>query len=248
MEGHLESCLSSMIQLGLLLSVCSSLPFFVYEPWLIGLFDISRPERDWRVRQYPHCCYCRSRPWFCEFKELSSTWGGTFSDLVVCRMSSGVLTQNTLLPKQLIGRKGVVVSPASSYHHLICLYVWHSFFIVGVYYNSGHSEYQVAEGSRATDQTIVIGPQGPGFPVQWNPRYGIAAGMCANPDHRETYTLNLDGPRVPATSSGSDGYVVNPKDHQGGFMVCEFIYYVEVGGDYRLGVLMIVFFFLACEF
>ena len=96
---------------------------------------------------------------------------------------------------------------------------------VGVYYNSGQSEFQVAEGTRPTNQTIVVGPQGPNFPVQWNPRYSIAAGMGANSDHRESYSLNLDGPRVPATlPTGSDGYVVNPKDHHAdSFVVCEFI-------------------------
>jgi hypothetical protein len=59
--------------------------------------------------------------------------------------------------------------------------------------------------------------------VQWNPRYAIAAGFGANPDHRESYDLNTGGPRVPAVSSAtaSDGYVVNPKDHADGFNVGE---------------------------
>jgi hypothetical protein len=93
---------------------------------------------------------------------------------------------------------------------------------VGVYENSGLSNYMVSEGSSPTNQTIVVGAQGPNFPVQWNPRYAIAAGMGANPDHRESYSLNMDGPRKP-TDTGSDGYVVNPKDHEDGFTVCEYL-------------------------
>ncbi|KAF9525771.1 alkaline-phosphatase-like protein [Crepidotus variabilis] len=89
---------------------------------------------------------------------------------------------------------------------------------VGVYQNSGLSGYMVADGSLPTNQTIVYGPQGPNFPVQWNPRYALAAGFGASPDRRETYGLNLEGPRVPATS-GTDGFVVNPADNQGGFIV-----------------------------
>ena len=46
--------------------------------------------------------------------------------------------------------------------------------------------------------------------------------MGANPDYRE----NLNGRRVPATSpTGSDEYVVNPKDHADGFVVSEFFNY-----------------------
>ena len=136
-------------------------------------------------------------------------------------MSLAVLTRNILQPKQLIGRsEAEVTSPPPN----LLLVLLTLFLPVGVYYNSGQSEFQVAEGSRPTNQTIVVGPQGPNFPVQWNPRYAFAAGMGANPDHRESYSLNLDGPRVPATSpTGSDGYVVNPKDHTDGFVVCEFI-------------------------
>jgi len=80
----------------------------------------------------------------------------------------------------------------------------------------------VSEGSSPTNQTIVVGAQGPNFPIQWNPRYAIAAGMGANPDHRESYALNTDGPRKP-TASGSDGAIVNPKDHEDGFTVCEYM-------------------------
>ncbi|TFK40421.1 alkaline-phosphatase-like protein [Crucibulum laeve] len=90
---------------------------------------------------------------------------------------------------------------------------------IGVYESSGLSGYTVAEGSLPTNDTIVFGSEGPNFPVQWNPRYAYAAGFGANPDHRESYTLNQNGPRVPATK-GDDGTMhVNPTDHTDGFNV-----------------------------
>lgn len=45
---------------------------------------------------------------------------------------------------------------------------------VGVYQNSGLSGYTVAEGSLPTNNTIVVGSEGPNFPVTWNPRYAYA--------------------------------------------------------------------------
>ncbi|KAF8638298.1 hypothetical protein AX17_002318 [Amanita inopinata Kibby_2008] len=89
---------------------------------------------------------------------------------------------------------------------------------VGTYQNSGLSGYTVDEGSLPNNDTVVVGAQGPNFPVQWNPRYAYAAGSAANPDHREGYTVKTDGPRVP-TDKGSDGYVVNPEDQPNGFVV-----------------------------
>ncbi|KAF9477918.1 alkaline phosphatase-like protein [Pholiota conissans] len=89
---------------------------------------------------------------------------------------------------------------------------------IGVYTNSGLSGYTVAEGSLPNNNTIVYGAEGPNFPVQWNPRYAFAAGFGANPDHRETYALNTNGPRVPAVNS-ANGVVVNPTDNVDGFNV-----------------------------
>lgn len=80
----------------------------------------------------------------------------------------------------------------------------------------------VSGNTAPTNQTIVVGSQGPNFPVQWNPRYAIAAGFGANPDHRESYSLNMDGPRVPSTTGSDGGYIGNPKDHTDGFNVCEY--------------------------
>ncbi|KAF8968118.1 alkaline-phosphatase-like protein [Flammula alnicola] len=90
---------------------------------------------------------------------------------------------------------------------------------IGVYTNSGLSGYTVAEGSLPNNNTVVYGSEGPNFPVQWNPRYAIAAGFGANPDHRESYTLNTTGPRLPATTGTDGGAVVNPADNPNGFTV-----------------------------
>lgn len=89
---------------------------------------------------------------------------------------------------------------------------------VGTYQTSGLSEFQVAPGSLPQNDTIVFGPQGPNFPVQWQPRYKLAAGFGANPDHRENYKLELNGPRLPAISGGS-GVALNPQDNPDGFTV-----------------------------
>lgn len=45
---------------------------------------------------------------------------------------------------------------------------------VGVYQASGQSGYMVAEGSLPTNDTVIVGNQGPNFPVTWNPRYAFA--------------------------------------------------------------------------
>lgn len=90
-----------------------------------------------------------------------------------------------------------------------------------MYTNSGLSEYVVAAGSKADNHTILPGDDAYHFPQQWDPRYALAAGFAANPDHRETYGITLNGPRVPATNStpAGDDYTVNPKDNVNGFVV-----------------------------
>ncbi|KAK4251062.1 alkaline phosphatase [Corynascus novoguineensis] len=82
---------------------------------------------------------------------------------------------------------------------------------VGVYENSGLSQYtQPREG--------VSYGTGPNFPLNWDPRYVIAAGMGANPDHRERFGVGKE-PRTPA-SVGADGEVyVEPTDRPDGFVV-----------------------------
>ncbi|ORY72084.1 alkaline phosphatase [Pseudomassariella vexata] len=86
---------------------------------------------------------------------------------------------------------------------------------VGVYQNSGLSQYTV-------EHPGISYNTGPNFPVNWDPRYQVAAGFGANPDHRENYRTNPDNPRTPATNiTGfeSDDYFVNPTDNVDGFIV-----------------------------
>lgn len=90
---------------------------------------------------------------------------------------------------------------------------------IGVYQASGQSGYMVAEGSLPTNDTLVVGKQGPNFPVTWNPRYAYAAGFGANPDHREGYTINQTSIRLPATPAGASNLQVNPPDQPNGFIV-----------------------------
>jgi alkaline phosphatase len=82
---------------------------------------------------------------------------------------------------------------------------------VGVYQNSGLSQYTV-------EQPGISYGTGANFPVNWDPRYAIAAGLGANPDHRENYRVSNSTPRTPATGSSSN-YYVNPADNADGFVV-----------------------------
>jgi alkaline phosphatase len=86
---------------------------------------------------------------------------------------------------------------------------------VGVYQNSGLSQYTV-------EQPGIKYDTGPNFPVNWDPRYVIASGFGANPDHRENYRVKKDGSRVPAShleGLADDGYFVTPDDNVDGFVV-----------------------------
>ncbi|WVQ95315.1 hypothetical protein IAU59_002410 [Kwoniella sp. CBS 9459] len=87
---------------------------------------------------------------------------------------------------------------------------------IGTYQNSGLSAYQVPEGVSPTNHSVFTGPQGEGFPVTWDPRYTIAHGWAAIPDHREDYEVNTDHERVPAVKN-TTGYFFNPEDNQRGF-------------------------------
>ncbi|KAK0728152.1 alkaline phosphatase [Lasiosphaeria miniovina] len=86
---------------------------------------------------------------------------------------------------------------------------------VGVYQNSGLSQYTV-------EKPGVSYGTGANFPVNWDPRYVIAAGLGANPDHREAYGVAKNGSRVPAAAisgGASSDYYVNPTDKPNGFIV-----------------------------
>ncbi|EDU50180.1 PhoA Alkaline phosphatase [Pyrenophora tritici-repentis] len=80
---------------------------------------------------------------------------------------------------------------------------------IGVYEQSGGSQYINTGNLTYTDRN---------FPSNWSPRYTLAEGFMANPDHRETWSVHKDGPRTPATEleEDSDDYYVNPKDGKGG--------------------------------
>ena len=47
---------------------------------------------------------------------------------------------------------------------------------IGTYLESGLSGYQVPQGVNPQKQSDFVGPQGPGFPVTWEPRYTAAFG------------------------------------------------------------------------
>ena len=69
----------------------------------------------------------------------------------------------------------------------------------------------------------LIFNSGAAFPANWDPRYTLAQGLGANPDHREDYKVHQSGPRIPSTNltgglGGSDFYV-NPTDATDGFLV-----------------------------
>jgi alkaline phosphatase len=61
---------------------------------------------------------------------------------------------------------------------------------------------------------------GPNFPLNWNPRYAIAAGFGANPDHRENYAVHTSprGPSSPIGNATEDNFVTT-KDAPDGFVV-----------------------------
>lgn len=81
---------------------------------------------------------------------------------------------------------------------------------VGVYEQSGESQYtRKAAG-------ISYGT-GANFPANWEPRYAIAGGVGAMPDHREDYKVHKK-PRTPAVEIG-DEYYANPEDAPNGFVV-----------------------------
>lgn len=84
---------------------------------------------------------------------------------------------------------------------------------IGTYQNSGLSQYINTGNLRFGDSN---------FPSNWEPRYALAEGFGANPDHRENYQVHDEGERLPATNiTGFDeeDFFVNPEDSKGGFIV-----------------------------
>ena len=62
---------------------------------------------------------------------------------------------------------------------------------IGTYANSGLSQYINTGNLKYGDSN---------FPSNWDPRYTLAQGFGANPDHRENYQVHKDGPRVRSSS------------------------------------------------
>ncbi|KAI5475696.1 alkaline phosphatase [Pseudohyphozyma bogoriensis] len=90
---------------------------------------------------------------------------------------------------------------------------------VGTYQNSGLSEYQVAPGQLADNHTIVYGENGPGFPVQWTPRYTAAMGLVDYVDRNEDYMVHNSSRVTSILDRNTSTYYVNPEDSSSGFFV-----------------------------
>ncbi|CAI4214014.1 unnamed protein product [Parascedosporium putredinis] len=72
---------------------------------------------------------------------------------------------------------------------------------IGTYANSGLSQY--------TEEVPGISYNtGANFPVNWTPRYAIAAGVAAAPDRREDFKIREGGSRVPASSVNGEYFSV----------------------------------------
>ncbi|RDA89998.1 hypothetical protein CP533_2687 [Ophiocordyceps camponoti-saundersi (nom. inval.)] len=83
---------------------------------------------------------------------------------------------------------------------------------IGVYDRSGQAEYvsrQEPHSKYGADSY---------FPSTWEPRYAIAAGVGAAPDHRENFRVHRSGPRQPTVLVGTEFYA-NPQDSPSGFVV-----------------------------
>ncbi|KAF5018712.1 hypothetical protein F66182_9296 [Fusarium sp. NRRL 66182] len=83
---------------------------------------------------------------------------------------------------------------------------------IGTYERSGESQYtKKAKG-------INYGT-GANFPANWEPRYAIAGGVAAAPDHRENYKVHKSGPREAAVELKDGDHYANPEDAPDGFVV-----------------------------
>ncbi|KAH7008086.1 alkaline-phosphatase-like protein [Ilyonectria destructans] len=83
---------------------------------------------------------------------------------------------------------------------------------IGTYAMSGESQY-------TKKQAGLHYGTGSNFPTNWEPRYAIAGGVGAAPDHREDYKVHKEGPRTPATKGADGSYYVNPEDSVNGVVI-----------------------------
>lgn len=82
---------------------------------------------------------------------------------------------------------------------------------IGTYEKSGLSQYTVRK------EGVNYGT-GPSFPVNWEPRYALAAGVAAFPDNVEDHKVNKDGSRQAAVGLNGE-YYANVEDGVGGFLL-----------------------------
>lgn len=100
---------------------------------------------------------------------------------------------------------------------------------IGTYQNSGLSQYtnpaseSAGSGEVSSQHSQLVFNSGAAFPANWDPRYTLAQGVVAFPDHRENYRVHQDGPREPAANAtggtGGRDFYANPEDNPDGFLV-----------------------------
>ncbi|GAA5960524.1 hypothetical protein JCM8115_003207 [Rhodotorula mucilaginosa] len=90
---------------------------------------------------------------------------------------------------------------------------------VGTYVNSGLSAYQVPAGTNPQNQTAFSSPWGEGFPVEWTPRYQIAAGFAAMVDQYEDYHTRNSSREQTVLNTTTRRYLGNIEDAPKGFFI-----------------------------
>ncbi|KAI1414478.1 alkaline phosphatase-like protein [Hypoxylon sp. FL1857] len=100
---------------------------------------------------------------------------------------------------------------------------------VGTYELAGLSQYTVPVDG-------VSYSTGPNFPVNWDPRYTLAQGFGANPDHRENYRVHKEPRKVVSSTPGFDeeDLFVDAEDSPDGFIVNGTLSVTESAGVHSL--------------
>ncbi|GAA6027002.1 hypothetical protein JCM8097_006030 [Rhodosporidiobolus ruineniae] len=90
---------------------------------------------------------------------------------------------------------------------------------VGTYGESGLSGYQVAQGvNPSRNFSEVIGPNGPGFPVNWTPRWTAAMGFAGDVDQYEDYSVR-NSSRATSVKLEDGTYAADIEDAPEGFFI-----------------------------
>ncbi|GAA5851374.1 hypothetical protein JCM9279_001122 [Rhodotorula babjevae] len=90
---------------------------------------------------------------------------------------------------------------------------------VGTYLESGLSGYQVPQGVNPQNQTEVVGPQGPGFPVTWEPRYTAAFGLAATVDQYVDFKTHPSSRATSLEPLKNGTYRASLEDSPDGFFI-----------------------------